>query len=479
VRADAIVKEEDLCLLDATELAARLRARELSAVELMRACLGRIERLNPELNAIVTLRDPDTLLAEARAADAALARGDSIGPLHGLPYGVKDLHATAGLRTTFGSTLYRDHVPAVDELCVARAKQAGAIVVGKTNTPEFGAGSQTFNALFGATRNPYDPRLTCGGSSGGSAVVLATGMVALADGSDLGGSLRNPASFCNIVGLRPSPGRVPRLAADAWDSLSVHGPMARTVADLALLLSVLAGPDLRDPLSIQQPGKEFRGPLVRDFTGCRIAWSRRLGRYPVEPAVTSVLEGARDVLTALGCRIDDLEPDVAGADEAFQTLRAAAFASRHGADYAAHPQMLKDTVRWNIEQGLGLRAADIARAQQIRTALYARFAALLRDHEFLMLPVVQVLPFPVEQEWVRQIDGVALSTYIDWMGTCYAISCTSLPAVSVPGGFTREGLPVGLQIVGRPQRDFAVLQIARAFEQATGYGRRAPRLAAH
>lgn len=465
-----------MSLPEATTLAASLRARQISAVELMQDCLARIERHNPELNAIVTLREPETLLTEARAADTALARGTAPGPLHGLPYAVKDLHATAGLRTTFGSSLYREHVPATDEIAVARARQAGAILVGKTNTPEFGAGSQTFNALFGATRNPYDPRLTCGGSSGGSAVALATGMVALADGSDFGGSLRNPASFCNIVGFRPSPGRVPRLAADAWDSLSVQGPMARSVADVALLLSVLAGPDLRDPLALQESGERFRMPLARDFAGCRIAWSRNLGRYPVEPAVSAVLEDARKVVAALGCRVDDIEPDVSGADEVFQTLRAAAFAARHGADYAAHPEALKDTVRWNIERGLKLSAADVAHAQQRRTALYARFAALFRDYEYLMLPAVQVLPFPVEQEWVREINGVALESYIDWMGSCYAISCTSLPAISVPGGFTPEGLPVGLQIVGRPQQDRAVLEMAYAFEQATGHGQRVPRM---
>jgi amidase len=466
----------DLCALSAVELRALLHARKVSAVELMQACITRIEQSNPGLNAIVTLRDPDALLAEAAAADHALASGKAIGTLHGLPYGVKDLHSTAGLLTTFGSALFRDYLPAEDELCVARAKQAGAIVVGKTNTPEFGAGSQTFNALFGATRNPYDTRLTCGGSSGGSAVALATGMVALADGSDFGGSLRNPASFCNVVGFRPSPGRLPRLAADAWDTLSVQGPMARTVADAALLLSALAGPDLRDPLSIQEPGMRFRVPLERDFAGCRVAWSRNLGRYPVQTAVTATLEPARSVFASLGCRVVDVEPDFSGVDTVFQTLRAAAFAGRHAADLTAHPEALKATVRWNIEQGLALRATDLMRAQQLRTTLYARLARLFEDCDFLLLPVTQVTPFDVEHEWVEEIEGVRLQTYIDWMGTCYAISCMSVPAISVPAGFTSEGLPVGLQIVGRPQQDFAVLQIAHAYEQVTHFGRRQPNL---
>jgi amidase len=408
-----------------------------------------------------------------------------------LPIAIKDLSLTRGLRTTFGSTLYRNFVPTSDDLYVERVRRAGAIVIGKTNTPEFGAGSQTFNALFGATRTPSDVTKTCGGSSGGAAVALACGMLPLADGTDLGGSLRNPASFCNVVGFRPSPGRVPRLharstamdggsAANArsnlrpGDTLGVHGPMARSVDDLALLLSVMAGPDTRDPQSLPQPGTTFREVPERNLAGVRVAWSERLGRYPVEPAVTAVCNAARSVFATLGCDVVDGEPDFDGVDELFQTLRAEGYAAALRGDLERGRAQLKDTVVWNIEQGLKLTPADLERAARAQAALAARITAFFATHEFLALPTVQVLPFPVEVEWVRAIEGVPMRTYIDWMATCYAISCTGLPAISVPCGFSADGLPVGLQIVGRRHRDADVLALARAFEQATQFARRRP-----
>ena len=442
----------------------------------MREFLLQIERLNPLVNAIVSLRPAAELLAEAAAADRRLASGDVVGPLHGLPMAIKDLSLTRGIRTTFGSLLYRDFVPTSDELYVGRCRGAGAIIIGKTNTPEFGAGSQTFNAVFGATRNPYDLSKTSGGSSGGAAAALACGMLPLADGTDLGGSLRNPASFCNVVGFRPSPGRVPRLNARAGDTLGVHGPMARNVDDLALLLSVMAGPDARDPQSLAEPGATFQGSLERDFTGVRIAWSERLGRYPVEPAVTRVCNAARPVFATLGCELHDAEPDLTDVDEVFQTLRAAAYAAAHGRDLARHRAMLKDTVVWNIERGLALTADDVARAAERKAELDQRIVAFFSNYDFLILPVVQVTPFPVETEWVRTINGVPLATYIDWMATCYAVSCMGVPAISVPCGFTPDGLPIGLQIVGGHRRDFAVLQLARAFEQRTKHAWRRPEL---
>jgi amidase len=361
-------------------------------------------------------------------------------------------------------------VPTSDDLHVARCKSAGAIVIGKTNTPEFGAGSQTFNTLFGATRNPYDPSKTCGGSSGGSAVALACGMVPLADGTDVGGSLRNPASFCNIVGLRPSPGRVPRLAARSTDKLGVNGPLARSVSDIALLLAAIAGPDPRDPSSLGDPGTAFLAPLERDFGGVRLAWSERLGRYPVERAVTSVCNAARGVLTALGCEIDDAEPHLDGVDELFQIWRAADYAALHGRTLERNRPLLKDTVIWNVERGLALTPADLQRADALKAALDARAARFFERYDFLALPVVQVAPFPVEIEWIREIDGTRLPTYVDWMASCYAISCLGVPAISVPCGFTPNGLPIGLQLVGRPRRDFELLQLAHAFEQATRFG---------
>jgi amidase len=461
----------------ARELAARLAARELSAVDVGRAFLAQIERLNASVNAIVTLRPGDEVLAAAAAADRALAAGETVGPLHGLPIAIKDLSLTRGLRTTFGSTLYRNFVPTSDELYVARLRRAGAIVIGKTNTPEFGAGSQTFNALFGATRNPYDLGKTCGGSSGGAAAALACGLLPLADGTDLGGSLRNPASFCNVVGFRPSPGRVPRLNARADDTLGVHGPMARDVADLALLLSVMAGPDPRDAQSLPEPGSLFRELGERDFAGTRLAWSEDLGRYPVEPAVTAVCNAVRPVFAELGCEVVNDEPDFAGADELFQTLRAAGYAAALARDLERGRAQLKDTVVWNIERGLTLTPADLERAANIQTALDARVAKFFSVYEFLVLPTVQVLPFPVEIEWPREIDGVAMQTYVDWMASCYAISCLRAPAISVPCGFSPEGLPVGLQIVGRAGCDFEVLRLAHAFEQATRHALRRPPLA--
>jgi len=471
------VSSELLVFRSAHALSAELASRALSAVEVMGAFLAQIERVNAAVNAIVTLRPSGELLAEAAAADRKLAAGEAVGPLHGLPIAIKDLSLTRGLRTTFGSTLYRNFVPTSDELYVERVRRAGAIIIGKTNTPEFGAGSQTFNALFGATRNPYDLTKTCGGSSGGAAVALACGMLPLADGTDLGGSLRNPASFCNVVGFRPSPGRVPRFHARTGDRLGVHGPMARSVDDLALLLSVMAGPDARDASSLPEPGAAFRNVPERSFAGVRAAWSERLGRYPVEPGVTAVCNAARSAFTTLGCDVVDAEPDFDGVDDLFQTLRAEGYAAALRGDLERGRSQLKDTVVWNVEQGLKLTPADLERAARAQAALDARITAFFATHEFLVLPTVQVLPFDVEIDWPREIAGTPMRTYIDWMASCYAISCTGLPAISVPCGSSAGGLPVGLQIVGRRDRDADVLALARAFERATELARRHPPIA--
>ena len=303
-------------------------------------------------------------------------------------------------------------------------------------------------------------------------------MLPLADGTDLGGSLRNPASYCNVVGFRPSPGRVPRLHARPGDTLGVHGPMARSVDDLASLLAVMAGPDGRDPQSLPEPGATFGGSLERDFTGVRIAFSERLGRYPVEPAVTAVCNAARPVFAALGCEVVDGEPDLDGVDELFQTLRAAGYAAALGPDLERGRAALKDTVVWNVERGLELGPADLQRAARLQEAIDARAAEFFTAHEFLVLPTVQVLPFAVEIEWPRAIEGVPMGTYVDWMATCYAISCLGTPAISVPCGFSPAGLPVGLQLVGGRGRDLEVLQLARAFEQATRHALQRPAVAA-
>ncbi|HEX3176550.1 MAG TPA: amidase [Methylomirabilota bacterium] len=468
---------DELCFLTARELAARIARRELSVTEAVRAHLAQIERVNGRVNAIVTLT-AERALDEARVKDAALARGETPGPLFGLPVVHKDLVPTRGIRTTYGSPIYRDHVPDEDGLVVERLRAAGAVTLGKSNTPEFGAGSQTFNQVFGRTLNPYDATKTCGGSSGGAAVALACGMVPIADGSDMGGSLRNPAAFCNVVGLRPAPGRVPFWPHEsAWLPFSVQGPMARTVGDVALLLSAMAGPDARSPIAIRESGERFRAPLGRDFRGVRIAWSRDLGGLPIDRRVSDALAAGRRTLESLGCVVEDGQPDFDGAREVFQVWRAVAFAAKYGALLAQHRDQMKDTVIWNIEQAGKLSARDVGEAETRRTALYHRVRRFMERYEFLVLPSTQVPPFDVTQPYVTEIDGVALPTYIDWMRACSDITVTGLPAISVPGGFTPEGLPVGLQIVGRHQDEWSVLQLAHAFEEATGFGRRRPPLA--
>lgn len=468
----------DLCFKNATELSRMLRDREVSAVEVMTALLKQVSRVNPMVNAICSFIGEEAAMQAAKDADSRLAKGQPRGPLEGFPHAVKDLVPTAGIRTTQGSRIYENFVPTFDGLIVERLKAAGAIIIGKTNVPEFGAGSQTFNEVFGATLNPYDVTKTCGGSSGGAAAALACGMVPLADGSDMGGSLRNPASFCNVVGLRTSPGRVPVYPSMlGWNTLSVEGPMARSVEDVAFLLSIIAGPDPRSPISIDEPGSVFLRPLQRDFRGTRIAWSRNLGRYPVQPLVNEICDKARSIFEAIGCEIQDADPDLDDADEIFQVLRAWSFAQTRAEDLTHNRHLIKDTVIWNIEQGLKLSGLDISRAEARRTELFHRVRKFMKGYEFLVLPVSQVVPFPVEQEWVREISGVTMNTYIDWMATCYAITVTGLPAISIPCGFTGDGLPVGLQIVGRYRGDFGVLQLAYAFEQATQYGKVRPALA--
>jgi len=464
----------EICFLTATELARGIRGKDLSAREVMEAHLAQIERVNPKVNAIVTLL-PEQAMEQASAADETLAHGREVGPLHGLPVAHKDLFFTRGIRTTLGSLVFKDFVPEEDALIVERLRKAGAITIGKTNTPEFGAGSQTYNEVFGETLNPYDTSKTCGGSSGGAAVALACGMLPIADGSDLGGSLRNPASFCNVVGFRPSPGRVPTWPDFvAWFPLTVQGPMARTVQDTALMLSAIAGPDPRSPIAITEPGSLFSRPMKRDFKGVLVAWSRDLGGLPVDSRVTGAIEGQRHTFESLGCVVEDCEPDFADADEVFKVWRAWHFELALAEVLEIHRNKLKDTVIWNIEEGMKLSGPQIGRAERRRTELYHRVREFMETYEFLILPVSQVPPFDVKQPYVTEIEGVRMDTYIDWMRSCYYISVTGLPAISVPCGFTPDGLPVGVQIVGRHQNDLGVLELAYAFEQATGIWKRRP-----
>jgi amidase len=468
----------DLCFLPAVELARLIRRREVSCTELMHAHIAQIERVNPRVNAIVTLL-PEQALSAARAADDAAAHGRAPGPeeapLFGLPVAHKDLVLTKGIRTTFGSPVFRDFVPDTDALIVERLRRAGAISIGKTNTPEFGAGSQTFNPVFGPTRNPWDTSKTCGGSSGGAAVALACGMVPIADGSDLGGSLRNPASFCNIAGFRPSTGRVPAWpVVNAWYPLSVLGPMARTVRDLALQLSAIAGPDPRAPLSIEEPGSAFAKPLERDFHGVRVAWSRDLGGLPVDSRVTAALDAQRNVFEQMGIIVEESEPDLSDADEVFRALRAYNFELNYGELLKNNRAKLKDTVIWNIEEGARLTGPQLGRAEVKRTELYHRARRFMEQYAFLLAPVAQVLPFDVSQPYVTEIEGQPMQTYLDWMRSCYWITVTGLPSISIPCGFSAEGLPVGLQIVGRHHDDFGVLQLAHAFEERTQFWKARP-----
>ena len=469
--------DTSICFLTAAEIAKKIRKGEISAVQTMEAHLAQIERINPQVNAIVTLV-PELALEEARKADEKQAKGGNIGPLHGLPVAHKDLVPTKGIRTTFGSLVFQDFIPEEDALLVERLREGGAIMLGKTNTPEFGAGSQTFNRVFGVTRNPYDLSKTCGGSSGGAAVSVACRMLPIADGSDLGGSLRNPTNYCNVVGFRPSVGRVPSWPNESgWNSFAVDGPIARTVEDTALMLSVLAGPDSRSPICLPESGSIFLKSLERNLKGVRIAWSPDLGGLPVDSRVTETLEAQRHVFEDLGCVVEEGFPDFSDADEIFKTFRAWFYELKLASLLPEHGEKIKETVIWNIESGMKLSGPELGRAEVKRTALFHRVREFMQDYDFLALPVSQVPPFPVEQEYVSEINGLQMGTYLDWMRSCYFISVTGQPAISVPCGFTAEGLPVGLQLVGRPQNDLGVLQLANAFEKATGFYKTIPDLA--
>jgi len=462
----------ELCFMSVVDLAAGIQRKKFLAREVMSAHLAQIERVNPQVNAIVTLV-ADRAMADAARADELTAKGRSLGVLHGLPVAHKDLVDTAGIRTTRGSRFYQDHVPTRDALIVERIRAAGALTVGKTNTPEFGAGSQTFNAVFGATRNPYDRARTCGGSSGGAAVALACGMVPIADGSDTGGSLRNPPSWCNVVGIRPAPGRVP-VESGSWSPLSVQGPLARSVADLALFLSAIAGPDPRSPLSIQEDGARFRASLDRNFKGVRMAWWRGLGGIPFEPEIRRVVDGQRRVFEQLGCIVEDAEPDFEGVAEAFPVLRYAANHPQYAPLVAQNPAWVKDTIKFEVAEAERLKASDIGRALARQARMHEQSRQFFERFEYFVLPVTQVVPFDVTTEYPTAINGVAMTSYVDWMRSCWYITFMANPAMSVPAGFTSDGLPVGIQLVGRHRSEWSLLQLAHAFEQATQHGRRRP-----
>jgi amidase len=473
----------DITDLDAVALAAAIASRAVSCVEVMTAYLDRIDRLNPQLNAIVNLRDRAPLLAEAREHDAQLARGDAIGPLHGFPHAVKDVTATAGIRTTFGSPLYRDFVPEQDAIVVQRLKRAGAIVIGKTNVPEFGLGSHTFNEVFGVTRNPYDPSRSAGGSSGGAAAALASRLLPLADGSDYAGSLRNPAAWNNVFSLRTSPGLVPRDTPDLFfPAPSVIGPMARTVPDLALLLSVLAGRDPAVPLSQPVDPRDFAAPLDADLAGLRVAWCGAFGGHlPFESGALELCEAALRAVADLGCVVEPAMPNFP-LDRLWRdwlTLRSWHTASNYAALYRdpAKRARLKEEMIWEIERGLALSGQHVAQASQGRSDWYRAVTRLFAAYDVLLLPSAQLFPFPVEWRWPQAIAGRAMDSYHRWMENNIVVTMSACPALNVPVGFDARGLPMGMQIVAPIGGERRLLQIAQGYDRATRWSAHQPPLA--
>jgi amidase len=471
------VTSTDICFMSARELSALLHARALSAREVMTAHLRQIEKLNPTLNAIVAKLPDEECLALADAADRRAAKSSTLSPLHGLPVAFKDLEPAVGFPWTRGSPIYRNQRPSFDSVLVERMRNAGAIPIGKTNVPEFGMGSHTYNTVYGTTLNPYDMSKSAGGSSGGAGAALASGMLPLADGSDLGGSLRNPANFNNIVALRPTVGLVP-IAPEVMPppNFSVKGPMARSVADAAWLLSVIAGPDPRDSACFPSEPSAFAGRLQRSFGATRVAWCPDLGGLPLDARVRSVLESQRKTFEQLGCIVEEAHPDLSDAESIFLTIRAWRNAAVLGPLLGEHRDRLKPEAIGEIERGLALTGADVARALIAHGQLMERMRRFEEDYEFTICAVNQVPPFDATLDWPKAIDGVPLDNYIGWMKSAYWMSVTCRPAISVPAGFTPDGLPVGIQIVGRHRDDLGVLQIGHAFEDATGIGRTRPNI---
>jgi len=468
-------KSDDLCFMSGRELADFIRTRKVSAREVMAAFLKQINRVNPQINAIVAKLDDDRCLALAEDADRRAARGERLGPLHGLPIAIKDLEAAVGFPWTRGSVIFKNDMPAEDTVLVGRLRKAGVLPIGKTNTPEFGMGSHTYNNVYGTTVNPYDVTKSAGGSSGGAGAALAAGLLPFADGSDLGGSLRNPGNFNNVVGCRPTVGLVPTAPSLLpFLGFAVKGPMARSVADAAFLLSVMAGPDARDPGCYPSDPSVFAGPLDRSFKEARVAWCPDLGGLPVDRRVRSVLETQRRTFDDLGWIVEEAGPGLKSADEIFLTLRAWRSWIMFGPLLEKHRNQMKPEAVKEIETGRAVTSADIAKAMVRHGELMERMRRFQEKYEFMLCAVNQVPPFDAKMDWPTEIEEVKMEHYIAWMKSAYWISATFRPAISVPAGFTVDGLPVGIQIVGRYRDDLGVLQIAHAFEQATGFGRKRP-----
>jgi amidase len=472
---------DDITSLGALELSAAIHARQVSCVDVMQAYLARIERLNAGINALISLKAPETLLAEARQMDELAGRGQWLGWMHGMPQAIKDLAATRDIRTTYGSPLYRDFQPAEDSLIVERVRRAGAIVIGKTNTPEFGLGSQSYNPVHGVTRNPYDPSLCAGGSSGGAGAALAARLLPVADGSDMGGSLRNPAAYNNVFGMRPSAGRVPKYPVpEAFiEQLGVEGPMGRSVPDLARLLSTQAGPDPRAPLSRSDDPSVFARPLDASMRGVRVGWLGDLGGHlPFEPGILDLCERGLKVLGDVGCEV---EPTALGFAperlwDMWLTLRSCVVAGGRWDDYVdpARRALMKPEAVWEVERGRGASALDVYRASKERTAWHRHLITLFQRFDILVLPTAQVFPFDAGVHWPATVGGRAMDTYHRWMEVVIGPTLAGAPAISVPVGFGAAGAPMGMQLIGAPGADLRVLQVAHAYDLATRWVERRP-----
>lgn len=456
--SDEIVWESAVALTD------KLRSDELSAQELMAATLDQIDAVNPKVNAIVSLRDRDELLAEAAAADdASMPKG----PLHGIPIAIKDLADVAGLPTRSGSKTTSPDPVSEDSLYVKRMRDAGAIFIGKTNTPEYGAGSHTFNEVFGTTCNPHNLGRTAGGSSGGAAASLATGMLSLADGSDLGGSLRNPAAWCGVVGFRPSLGTVPDIpsAAGFIADLPMSGPMGRSVEDVALLLSVMGGPEARDPRSRMTPATSFAPPLAGSLNGLNVAWAGDLDLY-WEPEAYDVPKQSMSVFTDNGAIVSEAAPDLSDAMWIFRVFRGLFFHDKGTSVPAEVWQSMKTTLVENIQFALDLTVGEVMRAEAARTKLHLGVVDFFDEYDILALPTTQVVPFPIEVEYPADISGAPMEDYLSWMASCCVITSTGCPVISMPCGTTADGMPLGVQLAAAPGQDRKLLEIAHAFEAA-------------
>jgi amidase len=468
-------KVNDIVMMDAAALGTHIHSRQISCVEVMNAYLDHIDLINPTVNAIVALQERDGLLAQARERDAQLARGETLGPLHGFPHAVKDLQPVKGIRSTQGSPILKDFVPAADSLMVERLRKAGAIFIGKTNTPEFGFGSHTYNPVYGVTRNAYDPTRTAGGSSGGAAVSLALRMLPLADGSDYGGSLRNPAGWNNVFGFRTSIGCVPYDGGDAWlPTMSVLGPMARTVTDLGVLLAVQAGFEACVPLAMDGEGSRFQRRWERDLKGKRIAWWGDFnGAVPHDPEVLEVCRRALETFEALGCIVEEAHPDypIEAVWEAAVRLRAWQLGSSLLEYYQdpAKRALLKPEAIYEIETGMKLSAYEISAASGVVTEWFEAVRRFLSGYDHIVAPTAQLFPFDAALDWPRELAGRTMHTYHEWMKGALMITMAGCPSLAAPAGFSRQGLPIGIQIVAANRREFDCLELAYAYEQATNW----------